>query len=119
MLCVWLNIGGGFLEIAGFALVAYELFRTQRRELGDPWLLARLKASRDRIVVAVRKVFRRTQVHEMSANLTGAVKLTGTPLRGRVLRALDCRSRGAGLAGRSGAELPVSRQVNFCRVPFT
>lgn len=66
------------MEIAGFALVAYELFRTQRRELGDPWLLARLKASKDRIVAVVRKVFRRTKVHEMSANLTGTIKLTGT-----------------------------------------
>jgi hypothetical protein len=34
--CAGLTIAGGVLEIAGFALVAYELARIQRREFGEP-----------------------------------------------------------------------------------
>jgi hypothetical protein len=85
---VWLNIGGGILEIGGFGIVAYELFRTQRRDLGDPWLLARLKVSKNRVTGVFRRLFRRTESHEISASLTGTIELSGT------LKAQRRRGRG-------------------------
>jgi hypothetical protein len=47
------------LEIVGFFLVAYELFRTQRREFGDPKALKVVKASRARIERFFRRLLRK------------------------------------------------------------
>lgn len=87
---MWLNIAGVFLEIAGFSLVAYELFRTQRREFGDPKPLKLIKALRARVKRFFRKLFRRPRkVVEMSATLTGTASLTAKGLvrsgRGKTL----------------------------------
>jgi chromosome segregation ATPase len=67
------------LEISGFFLVAYELFRTQRREFGDPKALRLLNASRARVRGFFRRLLRRpTQVTDLAADLSGSATLTGT-----------------------------------------
>lgn len=59
--------------------MAYELFRTQRREFGDPKPLRLLKASRSRAKRFFRKLFRRpTQFTDVGAELSGTYKLTGS-----------------------------------------
>lgn len=64
--CVGLTIAGGVFEIAGFALVAYELYRLQRREFGEPEFLKRLRAR-------MRKILRRSRHHTVTP---GAAVLT-------------------------------------------
>jgi hypothetical protein len=64
--CVGLTVAGGVFEIAGFALVACELYRIQHREFGEPELLKRLRTR-------IRKIFRRSKHHTVAA---GAAVLT-------------------------------------------
>lgn len=78
-LCIWLNVAGVLLEVSGFFLVAYELFRIQRREFGDPKPLRRLNAARTRVRGVFRRLLRRsTQVTDLGAELSGSATLTGT-----------------------------------------
>lgn len=58
--CAGLTIAGGVLEIAGFALVAYELARIQRREFGEPEFLRRLRGW-------LRRLLRRPVTHTAEA----------------------------------------------------
>jgi hypothetical protein len=76
--CIALNILGGVLEISGFMLVAYELFRTQRREFGTPKVIKLLLRAKDRVTWFVKKLFRRGKTHEISATLTGESHMSGS-----------------------------------------
>ncbi len=77
--CGGLTIAGGVLEIAGFALVAYELARIQRREFGEPEFLQRLRAR-------LRRLLRRSATHTAEASATisgsGTVRAEGIARRG-------------------------------------
>lgn len=66
--CVGLTIAGGVLEIAGFALVAYELARIQRREFGEPEFLKRLR-------LRLRRLLRRSVT--VTAEAGGAIAIGG------------------------------------------
>lgn len=85
--CIWLNILGGALEIVGFLLVAVELFRTQRREIGLPATLRRLQGFLARARARMRRLFGRARTHTASAELRGnygiAASARGTVRRGR------------------------------------
>lgn len=91
VLCVWLNITGGLLEIAGFALVAYELFRTQRRELGDPKPLVLVMRAQERLVAFLRKLLRKPREVTIKAEpatayaVGGSVKIKIRQDRGQTL----------------------------------
>lgn len=78
MLCIWLNVAGALLEISGFSLVAYELFRTQRREFGDPKLVALLKRKRNQFTGFVRRLFGKTKVISVGADLAASYGIEGT-----------------------------------------
>jgi len=77
--CAGLTIAGGVLEIAGFALVAYELARIQRREFGEPEFLQRLRAR-------LRRLLRRSATHTAEASVAisggGTVRAEGIARRG-------------------------------------
>ncbi len=73
----WLGILGGSLEILGFALVATELVRTQRRELGSAGPFQFLLNWGLALRIRWRKLRGRAVTHEASANLSGTVRATG------------------------------------------
>lgn len=73
----WLAIVGGGLEIIGFALVAVELVRAQRRELGTAGPFQFLVTGGRWVKNRVRGLFGRTQAHEASAFGSGTSKATG------------------------------------------
>jgi hypothetical protein len=91
----WLGIVGGALEIFGFALVATELVRAQRRELGHAgpfqFLLDLGSATR----IWWRRLRGKTVTHETSAHLSGTTRLTGRGSRrgGTDSEALEDRVR--------------------------
>jgi hypothetical protein len=74
----WLAIVGGALEILGFALVAVELVRTHRRELGTAGPFQFLVTAGRWIRFRVRKLLGEVKVHEGSAHMAGNVETGGT-----------------------------------------
>lgn len=77
--CAGLVIAGGVFEVAGFALIAYELARVQRREFGEPEFLEWLRGW-------PRRIFPRHRTHtaEASASLSGVgtLRAEGVARRG-------------------------------------
>ncbi len=71
----WLAILGGLLEIVGFVLVAFELFRMQHRELGDPRVVEIAKSGSRRVQIVLRKLFRRTRTHTVGIELGTAYSI--------------------------------------------
>jgi len=67
--CARPTIAGGVFEVAGFALVAYELARIQRREFGEPEFLKRLR-------LRLRRLLRRPVMH--TAEAAGAIAVGGS-----------------------------------------
>lgn len=74
---VFLTILGGALEILGFAIVATELVRTQRRELGTAGPFQFLVIAGQRVRHGIRRLLGRTETHEGSAHLSGKATITG------------------------------------------
>jgi hypothetical protein len=91
----WLGVLGGSLEILGFALVATELVRAQRRELGTSGPFQPLLNWGFRIRIWWRKLRGKTVTHEMSTHLSGTSKMTGRGSRrsGTESNALEDRVR--------------------------
>jgi hypothetical protein len=77
--CVWLNLLGGLLEIAGFTLVAVELLRLERRELGTAGPFQFLVDSVGWVRRKVRRLLRREEVHEAKrVDLSGTAHATSS-----------------------------------------
>lgn len=70
----WLAIVGGALEILGFALVAVELVRVQRRELGTAGPFQFLVTTGRWIESRVRKLLGREKVREVSATAAETIE---------------------------------------------
>src|ERR1044072_8395696 len=62
----WLTIVGGAFEIAGFALVAYELYRIQRQEFGTPEFI-------EKGVLWLRRIFRRPRDQTIHARSSAVI----------------------------------------------
>jgi hypothetical protein len=77
--CVGLTIAGGVFEILGFALVAYELYRIQRREFGEPEFLKRLQAR-------LRKILRRSKDVTVESGAAVMTATVGGRAQGQVRR---------------------------------
>jgi len=73
----WLGAVGGVLEITGFALVATELVRAQRRELGHAGPFQFLLNWASGVRIWWRKLRGKTVTHEASAHVTGTVDVSG------------------------------------------
>jgi hypothetical protein len=66
-----LTIAGGALEVAGFTLIAYDLYRVQRHEYGTPQFIQRWKGR-------IRRILRLTEDHTAYVDaMTGTVTMTG------------------------------------------
>jgi hypothetical protein len=76
-LYVFLTMLGGALEILGFAIVATELVRTQRRELGTAGPFQFLVVAGQRVRRGIRRLLGKTEAHEGSAHLSGKATITG------------------------------------------
>jgi hypothetical protein len=72
----WLAILGALLEISGFSLVAVELARAQRRELGTAGPFQFLLVFGTWARVRWRRLLGKSTVHEGSANLSGTISLS-------------------------------------------
>lgn len=75
-LYVSLTVLGGTLEILGFAIVATELVRAQRRELGTAGPFQFLVVAGQRLRRGIRRLLGKTEVHEGSAHLNGKATIT-------------------------------------------
>jgi hypothetical protein len=73
----WLAVVGGALEILGFAIVAVELVRAQRRELGHAGPFQFLVTGGRWIKYRIKKLFGKVETHEISAHLSGTSEMTG------------------------------------------
>lgn len=73
----WLAIVGGILEISGFSLVAVELARAQRRELGTAGPFQFVVVFGQWVKRLYRRVTGKSIVHEASAHLSGIGTVTG------------------------------------------
>jgi hypothetical protein len=70
---------GAVLEISGFMLVAVELVRTQRRELGTAGPFQFLVTFTRWTKQAYRKLTGTTIAHEGAVELSGTLSVTGVP----------------------------------------
>lgn len=77
--CAGLIIAGGALQLFGFVLVAWELWRVQRREWGTPQSLIRVQASLRRLRELPRRVFRRShETHVGSGRASGGGSISAS-----------------------------------------
>lgn len=71
-----LIIAGGALQLLGFVLVAWELWRVQRREFGTPESFARIRAWFRQLTRRVLR--RRPETHLASASVSGGGTITAS-----------------------------------------
>jgi ABC-type phosphate transport system auxiliary subunit len=69
--CAALTIAGGTLEVFGFGLIAYDLYRIQRHEYGTPQFLERWKGR-------IRRLLRMSKDHTLHVDAAvGTVDMAG------------------------------------------